>query len=372
MPLTPLNECGVAKFVCTTLRPSLPACTELYSLESCARFVSEFLTYEPLANALHPPTHLPSPTSVLAWQSADAFDASGVLASLLLGAGFNAYVVMGYAPQAVTLNNQSGVECPLLSEQAQAQQQLLLQATTASVARPGSAAAAAAAGSSAGSPGTKAVQQQQPVSGIGSGSAAGTSSSLSPPAGLGSTSSSSGAGCVPAAGSMAGRASGTKASTSGSGSTAAAGPGSSSGSGSGSAAAAADEPGKRKKYQIPPTPQLLSRFLQQHPQQEQGSEDGSSKQGADLEEAAAGSSAADVSLNERGSADGQLPPARASQGDSEAAAEVAQQQQQDKLAARRVHAWVLVLPGRREVRLCGLRRESLAVACGGPAVCTRV
>jgi hypothetical protein len=37
-----------------------------------------------------------------------------VLASLLLGAGYNAFVVVGYAPLAVTLNDQSATECPVL------------------------------------------------------------------------------------------------------------------------------------------------------------------------------------------------------------------------------------------------------------------
>eukprot|EP00775_Hariotina_reticulata_P013287 gene13287-13418_t len=115
MPLTPLNECGVPKFICTTLRPSLPPFPQLYTLDGCAKFVSEFLTYEPLEDPLHPPSHLPSPMSVLQWQAGDAFDAAVVLSSLLLGAGFNAFVVMGYAELAATLNDQSRTECPYLN-----------------------------------------------------------------------------------------------------------------------------------------------------------------------------------------------------------------------------------------------------------------
>lgn len=123
MPLAPANECGVHKFICTALHPSLPPCPELYSLEGCAKFVSEFLAYEPLANPLHPPTHLPSPMSVLAWQTADSFDASMVLCSLLLGAGYNAFVVMGYAQAHVTVNDQSQVELPAPVQQPQQQGQ---------------------------------------------------------------------------------------------------------------------------------------------------------------------------------------------------------------------------------------------------------
>lgn len=37
-----------------------------------------------------------------------------VLCSLLLGAGFDAYVVAGYAPLAITTSDQTGAPCPLL------------------------------------------------------------------------------------------------------------------------------------------------------------------------------------------------------------------------------------------------------------------
>ena len=39
---------------------------------------------------------------------------STVLCSLLLGAGFDAYVVTGYAPVAVTTSDQTGASCPML------------------------------------------------------------------------------------------------------------------------------------------------------------------------------------------------------------------------------------------------------------------
>jgi len=39
---------------------------------------------------------------------------STVLCSLLLGAGFDAYVVTGYAPVAVTTSDQTGATCPML------------------------------------------------------------------------------------------------------------------------------------------------------------------------------------------------------------------------------------------------------------------
>lgn len=62
--LAPRNECGVEKFLCTTLRPSQLPFTELYDWEKCARFVADFLRYDPLEDALAYPAHVPSPWSV--------------------------------------------------------------------------------------------------------------------------------------------------------------------------------------------------------------------------------------------------------------------------------------------------------------------
>lgn len=230
MPLAPLNECGVHKFVCTTLHPSLPPFPELYMLESCARFVSDILTYEPLSSPLHPPSHIPSPMSVLAWQTADAFDASMVLCSLLLGAGYNAFVAMGYATLQVTVNDQSGVECPLLEHQPGAWW------TTPTAAAATAAAAAATSSSSTGTGGAKGHSSTS------NGASNGASSAATP----------GGGGADPR--SSAGGASGGSKPT--------------------AAVAAADEPGKRKKYQIKSTPELASKFLQEHPQDRLASEDG--------------------------------------------------------------------------------------------------
>ena len=47
-------------------------------------------------------------------QGGDCFDMCTVLCSLLLGAGFDAYVVTGYAPASVTVNDQTSAVCPLL------------------------------------------------------------------------------------------------------------------------------------------------------------------------------------------------------------------------------------------------------------------
>lgn len=48
------------------------------------------------------------------WKSGDCFDFAIVLASFLLGAGYDALVVVGYAPAAIRLADQSDAICPML------------------------------------------------------------------------------------------------------------------------------------------------------------------------------------------------------------------------------------------------------------------
>ncbi|KNC50271.1 coiled-coil domain-containing protein 135 [Thecamonas trahens ATCC 50062] len=103
--LTPPNECEVEKFVCSTLRPSQTPYDELYSLEGVASFVADHFIYEPLAEPTKLPQHLPSPATVLEWQVGDSFDLAMVLTSLLLGVGYDAYVVYGTAAYSITVND---------------------------------------------------------------------------------------------------------------------------------------------------------------------------------------------------------------------------------------------------------------------------
>lgn len=115
--LTPENEAGIPKCVSTTIRPTEMVYAELYEYQAAATFIANFIKYEPLENPVMFPTCLPSPMSVLSWQAGDCFDLSVALASVLSGAGYNAYVVVGYAPRHVTLNDQSGRMCPLLAKE---------------------------------------------------------------------------------------------------------------------------------------------------------------------------------------------------------------------------------------------------------------
>ncbi|XP_072202604.1 dynein regulatory complex subunit 7 [Excalfactoria chinensis] len=112
--LHPVNECGVEKFVSTTVRPTLLPYTELYHWDGCASFVSDYLTMEPLKCPLTPPSSLYSPTTILKYQRGNCFDFSVLLCSMLIGAGYDAYCVNGYATHSICSLDETLEECPLL------------------------------------------------------------------------------------------------------------------------------------------------------------------------------------------------------------------------------------------------------------------
>ena len=116
MFIAPHNEFNVPKFVSTTLRPTLLPYKEEYDYQNCAKLVSRLIEYEPLADPRSFPTCLPSPSTVLSWQKGNCFDLSMVLASFLIGNGYDAYVVSGYAPKWICLQDQSETLCPLLDQ----------------------------------------------------------------------------------------------------------------------------------------------------------------------------------------------------------------------------------------------------------------
>eukprot|EP00752_Nemacystus_decipiens_P018589 g16667.t1 len=86
----------------------------MYDLDKCAEFVSNFLHYEPLERPTEPPSCLPSSGQVLEWTVGDCFDFAMVLCSLLLGAGYDAYVVYGTAPGWITVRDRSRTLCPYI------------------------------------------------------------------------------------------------------------------------------------------------------------------------------------------------------------------------------------------------------------------
>eukprot|EP01038_Epipyxis_sp_PR26KG_P004830 gene4830-6769_t len=110
------NEFGIKKFVCTTLRPTLVPIPDLYDMYECASFFAGYIIYEPLDPQTDYPKYLFSPTRTLDSNVGDSFDMATLLCSFLLGSGYDAYVVCGYAPRYITLRDQSNTVCPLISE----------------------------------------------------------------------------------------------------------------------------------------------------------------------------------------------------------------------------------------------------------------
>ncbi|KAM4614463.1 dynein regulatory complex subunit 7 [Discoglossus pictus] len=112
--ICPQNECGVQKCVCTTLRPTLLPFPELYMWDQASHFVAEYLSVQPLRPPLSLPRTLFSSSTVLQRQKGNCFDFSVLLCSVLLGAGYDAYCVSGYATQEICLVDETRDVCPLL------------------------------------------------------------------------------------------------------------------------------------------------------------------------------------------------------------------------------------------------------------------
>ena len=110
--LYPQNECGKYKFICTTVRPTKVPYPELYDYKKCAKFISEFFEYEELNPPTEFPKFIPAPDNVVKWQIGDSFDISIVTASLLIGAGYNAYVIYGKAPRFITSKDETRLSPP--------------------------------------------------------------------------------------------------------------------------------------------------------------------------------------------------------------------------------------------------------------------
>ncbi|KAJ8674312.1 hypothetical protein QAD02_005574 [Eretmocerus hayati] len=114
--LTCANECGVQKFVSSSVRRSLLSYPDLTTWQGCAKFVSDFVKYEPPGEIITLPEHLHSPTHLLSHQRGNSFEMSTLLVCLLLGLGYNAYVVSGYASREVSLCDLTMISCPYLDE----------------------------------------------------------------------------------------------------------------------------------------------------------------------------------------------------------------------------------------------------------------
>ncbi|XP_037717570.1 coiled-coil domain-containing protein lobo [Drosophila subpulchrella] len=107
------NECKVQKFVCTTIRPTAFIYTQLISsVEEIAKFVADFIQYEPLEDPINLPTRLISPDTLLRRRKGNSYEMATLLVSMLIGAGHPALVVSGVAREETILNDQLAIPYP--------------------------------------------------------------------------------------------------------------------------------------------------------------------------------------------------------------------------------------------------------------------
>ncbi|KAA3679423.1 uncharacterized protein DEA37_0012095 [Paragonimus westermani] len=110
--LIPENECGSEKFVCTTLNPTQLSYPELYTWDGAASLVADFLEFVPLVPSTELPKRLLSPATTVKIQKGTCFEYATLLCSLLLGVGYDAYVVSGYATRECCYMDQTRLISP--------------------------------------------------------------------------------------------------------------------------------------------------------------------------------------------------------------------------------------------------------------------
>eukprot|EP00102_Acyrthosiphon_pisum_P016478 XP_008187450.1 PREDICTED: dynein regulatory complex subunit 7-like [Acyrthosiphon pisum] len=108
-----LNECGIQKCVCTTIKPSRLVYPNLRDLISYSEFVAKHITYIKLEDPVAVPNKIMSPTTTIEMQTANCFEMAILLVSFLIGSECNAFVVYGYATEIVCNNDLRKVKIDL-------------------------------------------------------------------------------------------------------------------------------------------------------------------------------------------------------------------------------------------------------------------
>lgn len=109
------NETGIQKFVSTTIRSTALLFPDMIgNWEGPAQFVADFIAFETLPDPVLMPNRLVSPDTLLRRRKGNSFEMATLLCSLLIGNGFRAMVVSGYATREVVNNNQERVVCPFV------------------------------------------------------------------------------------------------------------------------------------------------------------------------------------------------------------------------------------------------------------------
>ncbi|CAH8496712.1 unnamed protein product [Schistosoma rodhaini] len=112
--LIPTNECDIQKFVCTTLSKTYLNYPELYLWYEAAKFVADFLNFVPLVPSTELPKRLLSPMTTVNLQKGTCFEYATLLCSLLIAAGYDAYIVSGYATRECCYMDETREICPYL------------------------------------------------------------------------------------------------------------------------------------------------------------------------------------------------------------------------------------------------------------------
>lgn len=115
--IKPQNECHIEKFVCSFINPQKLPYPEVYFWEGAANFVAEFLTMVPIVPCTEVPLRLLSPMTTVELQRGTSFEYATLLCSLLIGVGYNAYVVSGYATRETCFIDQSRQPCPTFDKE---------------------------------------------------------------------------------------------------------------------------------------------------------------------------------------------------------------------------------------------------------------
>ena len=84
----------------------------MYDCQSLAKFIANYIKYEPLDEPEILPTRVMTPTTTMSWQVANCIEQANLLTSLLIGHGYNAFVCVGCAKRAVCYNDETSAPWP--------------------------------------------------------------------------------------------------------------------------------------------------------------------------------------------------------------------------------------------------------------------
>ncbi|KAJ0173524.1 hypothetical protein K1T71_010673 [Dendrolimus kikuchii] len=106
------NECRLQKMVCTTIRPTKLCFADTNTWQGIASLVSDYFDYEPLMKPILHPERIMSPYTAIIRRSGNPFELAHVTVSWLIGAGYDAYVVVGCADRDTCMAIRYRTVCP--------------------------------------------------------------------------------------------------------------------------------------------------------------------------------------------------------------------------------------------------------------------